>query len=187
MLALTPPGDGLPKAADSNWGIQLLPQATEISRLEAEAEEMFSEIDPRQTYYLLPEWEAEFGPDPYGVVTSGFNTAQMQAYLYQRLTRLGGQSVGYFIALAALFGVTITITEYQQFVYDQARYGAARYVNTPQQFVWTVNLPNSLLVAACYGSARYGDRYSSFVPNPVAAIIAAQAPAHTQPIFSYTG
>lgn len=184
MLALKPPGR-LSRRPDSNFGMMLLPQATEISRWEGEAEAMIPEIDPRRCFYTLPDWEAEMGPDPYGVDTSGFDTGQMQQYLYQRLTMKGGQSPAYYEALAASFGVMITITEIQQSIYGGARYGS-RYCNSPNQFAWLVTMPETTTSYARYGSARYGDRYSSYTPNPVQAIIAAQAPAHTQPVFSYT-
>ena len=186
MLALTPPGAGLPHTPESNWGAMLLPQATEIARLEGQAEQLHAEIDPRQAQFLLPEWGALFGNDPYGVSTAAFSTAQMQAYLYQRLVGRGGQSAGYYEALAAALGVTISITEYQETTYGDAVYGD-EYAAYPVQFQWLVELPQTLATDAVYGSAVYGDAYGTIVPNPVQAIIEAQSPLHTQPVFSYTG
>lgn len=186
MLLLPHEGAHLPREVDSIWASMLLPQAAEISRWEGQAEAMVSEIDPRQSAYLLPEWEALMGPDPYGRVTVGLSTGQLQAYLYQRLTRRGSPTPAYFVALAASLGVSITVTEQQQTIYGVARYGQ-RYLSTPNQFQWLVTLPAEQVDAAEYGSARYGDCYGNFSQNPVQPVITAQAPAHTLPVFSYTG
>ncbi|WP_298283132.1 putative phage tail protein [Acidocella sp.] len=186
-LALSPPGQAFPRDPASNWGKMLLPLAKELSRVEGLAEALLHEIDPRQAQYLLAEWAALVGPDPYGRDISGYSTGQMQAYLYQRLVSLGGQSRAFYLAVAAALGVTITIEEFQTTIYGAAVYGSAIYSETPVQFYWRVTVPASPVTNAVYGSARYGDPYGSVEQNPIVPVIQSLAPAHTIPIFSYTG
>lgn len=183
LLILSPPG--YTRESDSVWAKQLLPAATEAALFESTAEAMISEIDPRSAFYTLPDWHALFGRDPYGVDTSGMSTAQLQSYYYQRLVDRGGQSVMFFVGLAAAFGVAITITEARQTVYGKAIYGANVYSSSPNQFMWRVNLPPTFSARAGYGTAQYGDDYGTITASPVVPLIKALAPAHTLPIFSY--
>jgi uncharacterized protein YmfQ (DUF2313 family) len=186
LLQISPPGAAYPSDPNSNWGRQLLPLASEISLVEAQAEAMLLEIDPRTTEYLLPEYQQMLGPDPYGRDLLPLSTAQQQQLAWQRLTWRGGQSKAYFIALAASLGVTINITEQRPAIYGRAVYGD-RYLISPEQFTWIVTMPSSSVEYARYGSARYGDDYSNFQPNSVQDVIAAEEPAHTLAVFSYTG
>ncbi len=123
MQALSPPGYS--RSPDAVWGKQLQPAAAEAALIEQMGDALHGEIDPRQTAYLLPEWEAEFGADPYGVDTSNMITPQLQAYLYQRLTSRGGQSKQFYIDIANAMGVSITISESVVTVYDEAVYDDA--------------------------------------------------------------
>jgi uncharacterized protein YmfQ (DUF2313 family) len=188
-LALSPPGKAYPKTSDSYWGRMLLPLATELSRVEGLVETLPVEIDPRQADYLLPEWKALFGPDPYGRDISNLSTAQWQAYLYQQLTMKGGQSPAFYEALAASMGVQISITEYQLPVYGDPNsvYDEVEYTDPGAVFCWTLTLPSQAGTDAEYGTAQYGDPYGSFEINQVQPVIEALAPLHTTPIFSYTG
>lgn len=188
LLALSPPG--YTRSADSVWATQLLPAATEGALFEATAEEMLREIDPRTAAYLLPDWTILFGPDPYGIDTNGLSPAQRQVYDYQRLVQRGGQSVAFFVGLAAAQGVAITITQARQTVYGTAQYGANVYCESPAQFVWRVDvaLPPPPVIEAVYGTAHYGDCYGGTRPlSGVERTIKALAPAHTLPVFYYTG
>lgn len=183
MLALSLPG--YTRSTDSIWAAQLLPAATEAAHFEATAEAMATEIDPRSAFYMLTDWQKLFGPDPYGIDTIGMSTAQRQAYYYQRLLDRGGQSIAFFVGLGAALGETISITESPQTVYGTAVYGRNVYCESPNQFMWRVNLPPAYMARATYGSARYGDCYGTITPNPVVPLIKALAPAHTLPVFSY--
>lgn len=184
MLALSPPGYATDP--ESIWGRQLLPAATEGALIEQIGEALHAEIDPRSSFYLLQDWQAEFGTDPYEVDTTGMSTAQLQAYLYERLTQKGGQSRAFYIAMAAAFGITITITECRQTKYGAAIYGRDVYCESPNQFQWLVSLPETDVSRPVYGTAQYGDDYGTIIESPVVPLIKALAPAHTQPVFFYT-
>jgi uncharacterized protein YmfQ (DUF2313 family) len=71
---------------------------------------IFAEISPASTFELIPEWEATLGlPDP--CMPADPPTAMVQAQILTRFLADGGQSIGYFEAVAASLGATVTITE----------------------------------------------------------------------------
>lgn len=185
MQALSPPGYS--RSPDAVWGKQLGPAAAEASLIEQMGEVLHHEIDPRQSIYLLPEWQAEFGADPYGVDTSAMITPELQAYLYQRLINRGGQSRAFYIALAESLGVSISITEFVVTRYDQAVYDDGAYVEPPAQFQWLVTLPATETTIGVYDALQYDEASETIAQSPIASIISGLAPAHTQVIFSYTG
>lgn len=165
MLALSPPG--YTRSLESVWAAQLLAAATEASLFEGAAEEMAAEIDPRTAVNLLPDWQALFGADPYGIDISALDTAQLQAYFYQRLVNRGGQSVSFFEGIGAALGVTVALAEVQQTVFGDAVFGGSIYCETPAQFQWSVALSGGTPTAQAL----------------VAATIQDLAALHTLPVF----
>ncbi len=78
-------------------------------------EGILTEIEafPPTSVELLPDWEEVLGlPDP--CLGSNPVTAARQAAVRARLAASGGQSVPYYIGVAADLGATIAITEYRQ-------------------------------------------------------------------------
>ena len=189
LLQLLPSGWAISKELSGYVAAFLSPMAAELSRIEVLANQLLAEIDPREAVYLLPEWEQMFGPDPYGRDVTLLPEDQQRAQIFQRLTARGGQSRGYFIGLAALFGVTITITQFQTSQCGAIECGAADCGGTPAQFYWMVSLPLTEALDAECGAAECGNAYcgGSVVPSPIVPVIQHDAPAHTIPIFSYTG
>jgi uncharacterized protein YmfQ (DUF2313 family) len=83
------------------------------------------ESDPRATVELLADWERNWGlPDP--CYQSPQTIGQRQLALVMRMTMLGAQSREFFIALAAMIGYDITITEYRVWVVGLDRVGDSR-------------------------------------------------------------
>jgi uncharacterized protein YmfQ (DUF2313 family) len=187
LLAYSPPGDELPLADQPGdmWPLWLLPMATEISRFEGLAEDQVEEVDPRDATYLLGDYIRMLGPDPYGRDSVPLTTSQEQLLAYQRLTSRGGQSIQYFIDLAAAFGVAITITEGTVTVCGSGRAGNVCSV-TPQQFYWLVTLPETEVIPAVCGAAVCGDLMGAIAASPVVPVIERDQPAHGQVVFSYT-
>ena len=190
LLAISPDGDALPLGNQPGdiWPLWLTPLATEISRFEGLADTMMVEVDPRDANYLLPDYIRMLGPDPYGRDTSALTTQEQQALVYQRLTARGGQSVQYFIDLAASLGVTITIDD-QIGVFECGDGECGDELSiSPQDLNWLVTLPNSTTVTdfEC-GASDCGDLMGSFDPSPVVPAILADQPAHGNVVFSYLG
>jgi uncharacterized protein YmfQ (DUF2313 family) len=128
---------------------------------------------------LLPEWEATVGlPD---VCTQAYwpgSIEQQQQLVCAKLAARGGQSRAYFIALAASYGFTITITEHPPWrlgldhlcppPLGVAGQGAIGPIGACQ-FWWEVNVISS----------------GPFDPSVLECVIRRAAPAHTVVTFNY--
>jgi uncharacterized protein YmfQ (DUF2313 family) len=188
LLALSPPGWAINKEPDSMFAAFMRPLADAISTFEKQAYEELIEVDPRAAVALLPDFERMLGPDPYGRDLTDVTQQQRQLVAYQRLTARGGQSIAYFVGLAASLGVTISITEKRTSVCGRSRCGADRLAPSPAQFVWVVTLPSTTVTKSYCGGSRCGaSSLGTITPSPVQPAILRDAPAHTQPIFSFTG
>lgn len=126
FLALLPQGQAWPRAIESvlvrtcrglceYWGF-VDGRAGDLLEIES---------DPRTTIEMLEDWERNWGlPDP--CYTSPQSIDQRHLALMMRMTMLGAQSREFFIAVAAMLGYTITITEYRTFVVGLDRCGDNR-------------------------------------------------------------
>jgi uncharacterized protein YmfQ (DUF2313 family) len=174
LIQLSPAGDALPVAGQPGglWPLFLQPLAAEISRFEGQAEEMMTEVDPGAAVNLLADYVRVLGADPYGRDSVALTTAQQQLLARQRWTARGGASIGYFTDCAAALGLTVSIAE--QIVGECGHMVCGDPLSvTPQEFFWLVTMPAS--------SA------GSFAGNACQTQISTDAPAHTTPVFSYTG
>jgi uncharacterized protein YmfQ (DUF2313 family) len=185
LLSLLPPGWVLPRDPDSILGKTLTPHAREIARFEVAAEAMLEEVDPRSAANLLADFERVLGPDPCASDTA-MSLGDRRKTAHQRWTARGGVSIAWFKALAESLGVTIEITEIRRSVVGRIRAGH-RVVEHPEQFVWLVQLPGVRVVPFRAGASSAGDRLGAFVTSPLECVIRRFAPAHTVPVFSYTG
>lgn len=101
------------------------------------AELILTELDPRTTLRLLPEWERAFGlPDP---CVGPLPTIELRRAAVVAKTLRAGQSRAFYIRLAATLGYTITITEFK-------RHSVMSSVNSPLfnwrwLFTWRVSAP----------------------------------------------
>ena len=114
--------------------------------------------------------------------------SERQRLAHRRWTARGGQSIAYFVALAAAQGIAITITEHPLDAWGAAgtAFGGARFAVTPAQFVWTVNLPFQRQVLSRWGGVVWGGAaFGAVVPNGLECPFGREAPAHTQILFNY--
>lgn len=117
LLALQPPGAALPVDSESTWAMLLLALAEGFARVDARAERLLDELDPRTTYELLPDWERNVGL-PDSCVPGEQTVEQRRAALIARLALGGNLSRAYLIASAYRFGYVITITEFLPYSVD---------------------------------------------------------------------
>jgi uncharacterized protein YmfQ (DUF2313 family) len=182
LLAISPPGDALPRDPSSMWAAMLKPLAAEIARFESYAEEMLIEVDPSQAVYLLTDYERVLGPDPYGRDSTTLSLTDERALTFSRWVARIGVRPADFIAFAATFGITITIREFAittvPFTVD------AELVNTPVQHQWVVNLP-AAVVENLTVPFTVDSLIDQFAPSLVQPAIAGRAPAQTTPVFNY--
>ena len=136
LLRLSPPGWALPRTPDSLWGTLLSVDAAVWSDVEASADAMLLEIDPRSTVNLLPDYERVVGPDPYGrdAPSQDLSYAQMQALVWQRWTDGGNMAVSDYEALAVASGaVAANITTYWPTTAGASACGAFLATDIPPQ------------------------------------------------------
>lgn len=143
------------------------------------------ESDPRTTVALLPEWERAFGlPDPCTPLNATLE--QRRAALLAKMTATGGQSIPYYVSVAAALGFPVTITEFRPFRVGRDRCGAG--INGPGWgFTWQVNAPS---VSSSYfrvGRSVMGEPLRAWGNAQLECVIRRIAPAHTQVLFSYGG
>lgn len=182
LQALLPQGPAWPRDSSATLTMLLQAMADELARIDGRADQLLEEIDPRTTTELLADWERVAGL-PDSCVTGDQSTAQRRDALHARLTTLGGQSVTYFIALAASLGYTVTITEFSlHTVNDDVNHPL---YGQPWQFAWQVNAPQDTI-----GTLSVTDT----VDDPIAwwgnesleCAISRLKPAHTHVMFAYS-
>lgn len=185
LLALPPDGWALPHEPDSYFAARMRPIAVEFSLVEAQMEAFQQDLDPGTAQYLLPDYLRVEGPDPYGWNALTLSTTQVAALAHARWVDAPKICAGYFIAVAASIGITITIQEFPRSACNRSRCGASQLTPTPQHCVFLVSLPtNDSWISQC-GTAKCGDQLSGFQPSVLETFIRKRAPLFTRPAFSY--
>ena len=114
LLSLLPVGPAWPREEGSMLRALLDPAARELARVDAFLTSLEDELDPNTTDIALPDWEAAYGlPDACGGTDQTFEGRRER--VVQKVTTKGGQSVSFYIALAAALGYEVTITEFLPF------------------------------------------------------------------------
>ncbi|MEW5904217.1 MAG: putative phage tail protein, partial [Pseudomonadota bacterium] len=140
LQALLPQGPAWTRDADAVLTRLLDAMAQEFARIDARADQVIDEADPRTTEELLTGWERVAGLSATSPLDgSQMSVDQRRSNLLAKLVERGGQSPAYFIQLAARMGFTITITEFKEWSVDDSvdepLYG------TDWNFAWQVNAP----------------------------------------------
>lgn len=184
LLSLLPPGWIWRRDRDSVVAALLTPLASGIVEVEAVAEAMLAEVDPRLATVCLPDFERVLGPDPCGRDTATMSLSDRRQLAHQRWTARGGASRAYFISLAAKRGVAITISE-NRVTYAGEMVAGDELVDWPQQFIWTVHLAFTQEVLFEAGEGQAGDRLYDLVISDIDCDIRRLKPAHTEVVFDY--
>lgn len=163
--------------------------AEEFARIDARADALLDEADPRTTLELLPDWERVAGL-PDSCTGAPEETYERQVALHQKLTGIGGQNRAAFVELGARLGYAIEIEEHRPFRVGD-RIGVP--VNGPDwAFAWTVLVrpfEGVFEEGEFLAHFRAGDpverRLVGFGQLDVECIISRAAPAHTTVLFAY--
>lgn len=159
--------------------------ASGIAQVEADAEALMLETDPRTANKLLEDFERCLGPDPCGRDLDARTVEQRQRLAHQRWTATGGQSIPYFVRVAANLGVSITIEEFWPSRAGVLRAGQ-RLRPEGCQFVWRVNIPGLVTVINFRaGVSRAGHRLGTFQLSSIECELRRIKPAHTHVVFAY--
>ncbi len=185
VQSLPPPGRAFPRDPDTLMATVFTPPADALASVRASALQLINvEADPTLAEQTLADWEADYGlPDPCSPL--GGSVEQRRASLLAKIATIGGQSPGYYIAVAAALGYVITITEYKPFRLGWASLGAA-LMGPGWQFVWDVNAPSITVSRFTLGRSALGDPFWTIGNTELECRIRAIAPAHTMVRFKYS-
>ncbi len=130
---------------------------------------------------MLPEWEATLGlPDCEALGT----IQQRQAAVCAKFAMRGGQSIDYFIALAAAHGYTIQITQSSAFRVE------CNSVEDPLNdaawdFAFIVTAPSQAITYFSADLSHAEEPLEWWSNDELECLIRMYAPAHTIPMFQY--
>jgi uncharacterized protein YmfQ (DUF2313 family) len=169
------------------WGsvqaADLLTLMPSWARLHERANNLLVDAFPCSTTELLPEWEASLGlPDP---CTGQLETLQQRtAAVCAKFAARGGQSVNYYIELAAAHGYTITITQYAAFRVDINSADDPLY-DEAWDFAWMVTAPTTSITYFSADVSLADEPLEWWGNEQLECLIRAAAPAHTIVMFQY--
>jgi uncharacterized protein YmfQ (DUF2313 family) len=169
-------GWGTPQAAD------LLTLMPTWARLHTRAGEVIGETFPcTVAAEMLPEWEATLGlPDCEPLDT----IQQRQAAVCAKFAMRGGQSMDYFIDLAAAHGYTIQIETYSAFRVDISRADQPLY-DSAWDYAWKVTSALDTYVYFRPDLSHADEPLAAWGNEQLECLIRLYAPAHTIPMFEY--
>jgi len=180
LLAAYPPGIIFPRDPNSIRGRLMLAAGDALSRAEGTAVDLFvQELDPRTATFMFPEWVALTG------VTEQPSHDETVALIMTRLLNLGGQSIDYFIAVAASIGYAITLVKHRPRRFGLAHFGDAFGLGD-WAFVWDVVSALVQLRPRTFGSGRFGEPFATWANERLEQIIRRFAPGHSLVRFIYT-
>lgn len=177
-----PPGRVWPKEPGSRLRGLLRGLAEGFARAHARALDLIEEVDPRTTTQLLLDWERVLGlpEDCPGAETT---LAGRRAAVVSKLTSLGGQSPGYFIAVAASLGFTITIREYGP---AQIQDPVGVPVYSPEwRHTWEVNAPEFTIRIARVNESQIGEPLRAWGNELLECVFARLKPAQSRLVHTY--
>lgn len=183
LLALAPPGSALPTDEDSIWAMLLLAMADELSRADGRIDDLLTELDPRTSLELLPDWERVCGlPGPCSRALATIHERREAVHLV--LTAQGGQSRAYYEEAAATIGVPANVEEFKPFRAGQSSAGDA-LTNEPWTHTWCMRGPKETIKSFTAGGSSAGDPLASWGNDSFECHMSRIAPAHTLLIFAY--
>lgn len=186
IFARLPRGFAVPKV-NGKFGLIMRAIVAPLKDAEDAAAAMLDEVDPRTAVKQLEDFERVLGPDPAGRDRNLATIGDRQKLAHQRWTSKGGQSVPYFIGVAAKLGVTITIEEFWPSKAGRMKAGQ-KLVASGEQFSWVVNMPAVVVTPFRAGRSRAGQSLAGFSINGnLEKYFQLIKPAHTNLVFSYPG
>ncbi|BFT62375.1 putative phage tail protein [Pseudomonas moorei] len=184
LKTLLPPGQAFPREAGTTLHKLLEGMSIELARVDGRGEALPLEANPASTNELLSDWERVAGlPDKCSGALEETLQGRRNALL-AKLASTGGQSLQYFISIAAALGYDVTITEFRPFRVGMSKVGDS-LTNGDWQFTWQVNGPETTVLAFRVGLSAVGEPLRSWGTSSLECKIRQLAPAHTIPIFSY--
>jgi uncharacterized protein YmfQ (DUF2313 family) len=183
LLALLPRGRIWPRDPDATLAAVARGLAPSAQRLDARAVDLLADAFPGTAYELLPEWEASLGlPDPCSGLAPTLQ--QRRAQVVSRLAASGGQSVPYFVSVAAALGYEITVEEFAPARAGTLRAGGAVY-GEAWAHAWRVHAPGVTVTYFSAGGSAAGEPLAAWGNASLECVLTRLRPAHTVVQFAY--
>lgn len=184
LLALLPPGQAFPRENGTTMDALLDGMSQELARVDARGEALIIDANPLTTSELLSDWERVAGLPDKCAGTLEETTQGRRNALVAKLASTGGQSVAYFIGVAAALGYAVTITEFRPFRAGLSSAGDP-LSNGDWRFTWRVNAPEVSVITFQAGRSAAGEALRSGGNDPLECKINQLKPAHTLALFAY--
>lgn len=182
LLALLPKGDAWPTDLDSVMAKHMLGIAEEFARIDARAEDLLKESHPSTAFETFEQWEEQYGL-PHSCSGDEQTFQERRQALIQAYQEHGGQSREFFIAMAALIGFEITITEYKERTFGDDLgdlFGGVEW-----NYVWQTNAALNNYSERSMGEPM-GEYYRAWGNQRLECLFNRLVHAHRHIIFSYT-
>jgi len=201
LQALLPPGAAWSRRPDAQLTQLLAAMAEEMARLDLRVDDLTAEMDATTATELLSAWESAVGlPGDCTPLTNNLTDRRKAAA--SRVHARGGQTIAYFVAVAAGLGYYIEIEETRPFaIGSTAGSKLWRGLKTTAMTVgqpigalmqWDVAAPLNWFVHALRESVRpfaigsaVGDRLQAWGNALLECALNRDKPAHTRLYFLY--
>jgi len=184
LKALLPPGQAFPRERGTTLDTLLDAMAQELARIDARADRLTTEAVPSTTAELLSDWERVAGlPDNCSGLLSETQQGRRND-LVSKLVSRGGQSVAYFVELAAALGFEVTIDEFRPFRAGLSHAGDP-ITNGDWIYTWRVRAPGETVMPFRAGQSAAGEPLATWGNEKLECRILKYKPAHTHVIFAY--
>jgi uncharacterized protein YmfQ (DUF2313 family) len=139
MRALLPRGPAWNIEAGSTQAALCAAFTQIVGQSDADAIQIIADAFPETASAMLPEWNETLGiPDAcFGPPAS---VTQNRQQIVAKLIGTGGQSIAYFVGLAAAFGIDITISEFSALYTDTAIPAGMILAPADWAYTWRVNI-----------------------------------------------
>lgn len=173
LEALLPQGAAWPRDGQGVLGGVLDSLAAEFERLDASAEALMAQVDPRAATDLLEDWERAYGlPDACAVAEP--TEAGRRLAVHQKVASLGGQNPTYFVGLATLLGYDTAIETWSP---SRVGFGLPRAVaSVDWAFAWRL---------VVWGPADVDDLSPVFASADLECVTHRARPGHTLVSFDW--
>ena len=172
LLDLLPPGQAIRTDEASNVVGVLRVSAIVLAALEARAEGLLDEADPRTATAFLSDWERLLALPDCGELAG--STEGRRQDVVEKLTREGSMSANSLVAAAAAVGFNISIEVHRPFPPSSDGSPLA------DAHVFDVTVAGLEIEFFRVGGSRVGDSLGAFGDDRLVCLLEQRKPAHTQ-------
>lgn len=180
---LLPQGPAWNRAAESAMTRLLTGLAREFARLDARAEQLIAESNPRTTQEMLDTRYTEAGlPSP----CAGKPTLreQMRNEILYRWAAIGGASLDYWARIITMLGYPVSIQEFHPFRVGEGAIGDPIGGDT-WAYWWQVNALDAAYQHFAVGDSTVGEPLQLWGNNTLTCLLESLKPAHTALLLNY--